>query len=324
MNGRDLTHPPNRRFAPLLRGRRPDPQHLQPRGSATSAATPQPPALRASSARGRIWRFLLAAVVAAAEVAVLAAASGPEAKAKPRKGMELPPELQVGATEVKVTYRKVFTWPNKTVAEVLRFEPYRAVDFRPGWIKGTSSGSPLVFGDGWTFHWTATEETHRYSFDVVVPGDRRWSCSCAAAYSTSGTFFSGEHMGVGIPGHGQSRLACVLTAPDDPVEWRFELGVDLEPALLPVKTAVGWVRHGSDEVTLKGTERMAKWGRAAGRLVGLVVTISDRPVAAIDLVGNPAVIFGAELPAAWRDPVAAVGAAALLYPDRLDPFPSAD
>ncbi len=257
-------------------------------------------------------------------LAMFAAAAGPETKAKPRKGMELPPELQVGATEAKVTNKKWFVWPNKPVAEMLRLEPYRVVDFRRGWEKGTSSGAALSSADSWTFRWSVDKNTLEYSFDVVAPGDRRWTCSCASASTSRGLSFSGQHSGIGIPGHGQSRLACVLGAPDDPVEWRFELGVDLEPALLPVKTAAGWVRHGSDELALIGTERMAKWGRFPGRLLGLVVTLEERPVAAIDLIGNPAVIFGAELPPGLRDAVAAVGAAALLFPDRLEAFPGSE
>ena len=273
-------------------------------------------------ARGVHWAARLLVVVTAAALETLVLAGGPEAKAKPRKGMELPPELQAGASEAKVTYRKLFIWPEKPVAEMLRFEPYRVVDFRRGWSKGVPSRSLLVFVDGWTFHWTADKNTYDYSFDVVGPEDRRWSCSCAAASSSRGMFVGGEHMGIGMPGHGQARLACVLQAPDDPTEWRFELGVDLEPGLLPTKTALGWARHGGDEIALTGTERMAKWGRSPGRLFGLVLKMNDRPVAAVDLISKPAVIFGAELPAQFRDAVAVVGAAALLFPDELEPFAS--
>jgi hypothetical protein len=264
----------------------------------------------------------LLAAVAVSVVGTLALAAGPDVKAKPRKGMDLPAELRAGATEATVTSRKLFVWPNKTIPEMLWFDPYRAVDFRRGWSKGESSGSPLVFVDGWTFQWSADSHTYDYSFDVVAAGERRWACSCAAASSTRGTFFSGEHMGVGIPGHGQGRLACVLQGPDDPVEWRLELGVDLKPGLLPVKTALGWARHAGDEISITGTERLAKWGRTPGRLIGVVLKVNDRPVAAVDLIGNPAVIFGADLPAGLRDPVAAVGAALLLFPDELDPFPN--
>lgn len=262
----------------------------------------------------------LVAAIAFSAVATLATAGGPEVKAKPRKGVELPPELQTGATEAKVTYRKGFIWPNKPVAEMLRLDPYRVVEFRRGWEKGVSSG-PLVFGDGWTFQWAADDHTYDYSFDFVVPGDRRWTCSCAAASSSRGAVFEGEHMGIGIAGHGQARLACVLRAPDDPVEWKLEVGVDLKPGLLPTKTAKGWARHGSDEIAVTGSERMTKSGRWPGRLIGYVLQAKDRPVAAVDLMITPAVIFGAELPSDLHDPVAAIGAALLLFPDELDPFP---
>ena len=260
--------------------------------------------------------------VALSALATLAVAAGPDAKPKARKGMELPPELQAGATEAKVTHRKVFVWPNKPVAEMLRLDPYRVVEFRRGWTTGRSSASSLVFGGGWTFQWAADGHTYDYSFDFIDAGERRWACSCASASSTRGTFFSGEHMGVGIPGHGQSRLACVLQPPDDPVEWKLELGVDLKPGLLPVKTALGWARHAGDEISITGTERQAKWGRAPGRLIGVVLAVSNRPVAAVDLLSQPAVLFGADLPPGLHDPAAAVGAALLLAPDELDPFPT--
>lgn len=299
-------------------------QRLQPAPLETgTSANDSAPGVRgpqvAAQARGTRWGVRLLAVVTATALEALVLAGGPDAKAKPRKGMELPPELQAGATEAKVTYRKLFIWPEKPVAEMLRFEPYRVVDFRRGWSKNPSR-SLLVFVDGWTFHWTADKNTYDYSFDVIGPEDRRWSCSCAAASSSRGMFVGGEHMGIGMPGHGQARLACVLQAPDDPTEWRFELGVDLKPGLLPTKTALGWARHGGDEIALTGTERMAKWGRSPGRLFGLVLKMNDRPVAAVDLISKPAVIFGAELPVQFHDAVAVVGAAALLFPDELEPF----
>ena len=259
--------------------------------------------------------------VVLALLATAAWAGDPAAKVKPRKGMELPPELQAGTTELKATDRLHFVWPNTKIAKMLQLGPYRAVDFRRGWSRGRSPGA-LAFGEGWTFQWTADEHAYDYSFDVADAGERRWACSCAAASSTRGVFFEGEHMGVGIPGHGQSRLACVLRAPDDGAEWRLELGVDLQPALLPVKTAVGWLRHADVEVLIRGTERQQRWGRAPGRLVGLVLALDGRPVAAVDLVANPAVVFGADLPNELREPIAAAGAALLLFPDELDPFPN--
>jgi hypothetical protein len=260
--------------------------------------------------------------VALVALATAAWAGGPTTKVKPRKGMELPPELEAGMTELKVTDRKLFSWPNKPVAQMLKLGPYRVVDFRKGWTKGRSSGEELAFRGGWTFQWTADTHAYDYSFDVVGDGERRWTCSCAAASTTRGTFFEGEHMGVGIPGHGQSRLACVLWAPENEAEWRLEFGVDLEPALLPVKTAVGWLRHAGDEVSMRGTERMQKWGRAPGRLVGLVLAMNDRPVAAVDLVSNAAVVLGGDLSVELREPVAVAGAALLLFPDELEPFPT--
>ncbi len=256
---------------------------------------------------------------------LLAAASlgaGPASGTKPRKGMELPAELQAAMTEVPLTHRKIFFWPKQLVPEMLRFDPYRAVDFRQGWITGRSSGSPLVFADGWTFQWVADEHTYQYSFDIVDAQERRWACSCAAASTSRGTFFSGERMGIGIAGHGQGRLACVLQPPEGQVEWRLELGVDLKPGLLPTKTAVGWARHGDDEISITGTERLAKWGRMPGRLVGFVFSAAGRPVAAVDIANKGAVIFGAGLPAELHDPVAAAGSALLLFTDDLDPFPT--
>lgn len=266
---------------------------------------------------------LLVAVAFGAMATAAPAAGPPEAKAKPRKGVELPPELQTGTTEATVTYRKAFVWPDKPVAEMLRLDPYKVVNFRRGWEMGGSSG-PLVFGEGWTFQWAADEHTYDYSFDFVVPGDRGWTCSCAAASSSRGAVFEGEHTGAGVAGHGQARLACVLRAPDDPVEWKLEVDVELKPGLLPTKTARGWARHGSDEIAVIGSERMTKSGRWPGRLIGYVLQAKDRPVAAVDLMITPAVIFGAELPAELRDPVAAVGAALLLFPDELNPFPDGD
>jgi hypothetical protein len=262
------------------------------------------------------------AAVTLVALATAAWAGDATTKVKPRKGMELPPELKAGTTELKVADRKLFFWPDKPVAQMLKLGPYRVVDFRKGWTKGRSSGAELAFREGWTFQWTADTRAYDYSFDVVGDGESRWTCSCASASTTRGAFFESEHMGVGIPGHGQSRLACVLRAPQDEVEWRLELGVDLEPALLPVKTAVGWLRHAGDEVSIIGTERMQKWGRAPGRLVGLVLAINDRPVAAVDVVSNAAVILGGDLSFELREPVAVAGAALLLFSDDLDPFPS--
>jgi len=262
---------------------------------------------------------LAAAVLAMSVNAGTAAAA--EVKAKPRKGMELPAELQTGTSEARVTHRKLFVWPDKPIAEMLQYDPYRVVDFRRGWSKGASNAA-MVFGRGWTFQWAADAHTYDYSFDVVTAGEGRWTCSCAAASTSRGTFFEGQHMGVGIPGHGQARLACVLQPPDDAAEWRLEMGVDLKPALLPVKTAVGWARHAGSEIELAGTERQATWGRAPGRLVGVVMSLARQPVAAVDLVPNPGVVFGAALPPGLRDPVAVVGAALLLFPDELDPFPT--
>jgi len=266
---------------------------------------------------------LVAALALGAMAAVASAAGPPEAKVKPRKGVELPPELQTGTTEATVTYRKAFVWPDKPVAEMLRLDPYKVVNFRRGWERGGASG-PLVFGDGWTFQWTADDHTYDYSFDFAAPGDRSWTCSCAAASSSRGTTFDTAQTGIGIAGHGQAHLACVLRAPDDPVEWKLEVGVDLKPGLLPTKTALGWARHGNDAIAVVGSERMTKSGRWPGRLIGYVLQVKDRPVAAVDLMITPAVIFGAELPAELRDPVAAVGASLLLFPDELNPFPDGD
>jgi len=153
-------------------------------------------------------------------LATAAWAGDPTIKVKPRKGMELPTELQFGTTELKVTNRKLFVWPDKPIAQMLVLGPYRVVDFRRGWTKGTSSGTELAFRGGRTFRWTADAHAYDYSFDGVGDGERRWACSCAAASTTRGAFFEGEHMGIGIPGHGQSRLACVLRGPGDLVEWR--------------------------------------------------------------------------------------------------------
>jgi hypothetical protein len=263
----------------------------------------------------------LVAAVAFGAVATLASAAGPpETKAKPRKGMELPPELQTGTTEAKVTHRKLFVLPEKPIAEMMQFDPYRVVDFRRGWMTG-SSGSLPVFGTGWTFQWEADDHTYAYSFDVVTPEDRRWACTCAAASSSRGTLLHSEQMGIDIPGHGQAHLACVLRAPDGPFEWRLEVGVELKPGLLPTKTAQGLARLDSDVIALAGTERMAKWGRSPGRLIGFVMKMNDRAVAAVDIMGTSAVIFGADLAPGLYDAVAAIGAALLLFPDELDPTP---
>jgi hypothetical protein len=270
-----------------------------------------------------------ACVVAAAEVLLLvwssailagggANASGPQGASSPRKGMELPPELQTNVSELKVTERKMFVWPKKPIPQMLRLDPYRVVNFKRGWTDTSGHDSLVALGKS-TLEARKSESAYDYSFEVVGADGPPLVCQCVAESSSRDVAFGGEHSGVSFPS-GRGRLTCLLGTAAEPGPWTLEVNVELVTGLVPKKVAQGWVRRVEDEITVEGTERQVKWGAMHGLLVGFVLRRGGQPVGAVDVVPNPAVLFGAALPPELHQVVAGIGAALLLFDDGLNAF----
>jgi len=270
-----------------------------------------------------------ACAVTAAEVlllvwssAVLAAggadASGPQGANPPRKGMELPPELQANVSELTVKERKLFIWPKKTIPQMLRFDPFRVVNFQRGWPHTSGPGFVVRLGAS-VLEARKSESAQDYSFEVVGPEGRSLVCQCVAESSSRDVAFGGEHSGVSFKS-GRSRLTCLLGPEPESSPWMLEVNVDLESKLIPRKVGKGWARRGEDEITVEGTERRVKWGATHGLLAGFVLRRGGQPVGAVDVFPNPAVLMGAALPPELHEVVAGIGAALLLFDDGLNPF----
>lgn len=254
--------------------------------------------------------------------AVLAAggtdASGPQAASPPRKGMELPPELQANVSELKVTERKMFIWPKKPIPQMLRFDPYRVVNFQQGWTHTSSDGFGVAVGAS-VLEARKSKSAYDYSFEVVGAEGRSLVCRCVAESSSRDVAFGGEHSGVSFKG-GRSRLTCLLGPAAEHSPWMLEVNVELATGLIPKKVAQGWVRRGEDEITVEGTEKRVKWGATHGLLAGFVLRRGGQPVGAVDVLPNPAVLIGVALPPELHEVVAGIGAALLLLDDGLNPF----